>query len=83
MIFLRIFTIFEKSRFGIKKVILAGLEAIMGRLGAILGPLGPNLGPFGRPRGSKREPKGDPRGLQDPPTTTSILGSIFGGLQEG
>ena len=36
LIFLRIFTIFEKSRFYIKKVILAGLEAILGRLGAIL-----------------------------------------------
>ena len=61
LIFLRIFTIFEKSRFGIKMVILAGLEAILGRLGAILGPLGPNLGRFGRPRGSKRDQNGPKR----------------------
>ena len=71
LIFLRIFTIFEKSRFYIKKVILAGLEAILGRLGAILGPLGPNLGRFGRPRGPKREAKRDPRGTKNETKMTS------------
>ena len=55
LIFLRIFTIFEKSRFYIKMVLLTGLEAILGGLGAILGPLGPNLGRFGHPRAPKRE----------------------------
>ena len=73
LIFLRIFTIFEKSRFCIKMVILAGLEAILGRLGAILGPLGPNLGRFGRPRGPKREAKRDPRGTKHETTMTSIF----------
>ena len=46
--------LFEQSRFGIKKVILASLEVFLGRLGAILGPLRPNLGRFWCPRGSKR-----------------------------
>jgi hypothetical protein len=71
LIFLRIFTIFEKSRFCIKMVILAGLEAILGRLGAILGPLGLNLGRFGRPRGPKREAKMGPRGAQNETKMTS------------
>ena len=70
-IFIRIFTIFEKSRFGIKMIILAGLEAILGRLGAILEPLGPNLGRFGRPRGPKREAKRDPRGTKNETKMTS------------
>ena len=35
---------FEKSRFGIKKFILAGLEAILGRLGAILVSPSPSAG---------------------------------------
>ncbi len=46
-------------------VVLAGLEAFLGRLGAILGPLGPNLDRFGRPRGPKREAKRDPRATQN------------------
>ena len=71
LFFLRIFTIFEKSRFYIKKVILAGLEAILGRLEAILEPLGPNLARFGRPRGPKREAKRDPRGAKNEPKMTS------------
>ena len=71
LIFLRIFTIFEKSRFCIKMIILAGLEAILGRLGAILGPLGPDLGRFGRPRGPKREAKRDPRGAKNETKMTS------------
>ena len=73
---------FEQSRFGIKKVILAGLGVILGHLGAILGPLGPNLGRFGRPRGSKREAKRDPRGTKNETKMTSkfrsILRSILG-----
>ena len=78
LFFLRIFTIFEKSRFYIKKVILAGLEPILGRLEAILEPLGPNLARFGRPRGPKREAKRDPRGAKNEPKMTSIFWSIFG-----
>ena len=80
LIFLRIFTIFEKSRFYIKMIILAGLEAILGRLGAILGPLGPNLGRFGWPRGSKREAKRDLRFAKNQTKMTSKFRSIFGSL---
>ena len=39
--------IFAKSKFRIKMVILAGLEAILGHLGTILGPLGTLLGRLG------------------------------------
>ena len=63
-------------------VILAGLEAILGRLGAILGPLGPNLGRFGRSRGPKREAKRDPRGTQNETKITSKCWLIFGSILE-
>ena len=64
VVFLRIFTIcFEKLRFYMKMVILAGLEAILRRVGSIMGPLGPNLGRFGRP-------KGRPKGTQEAPKTS-------------
>ena len=82
LIFLRIYTIFEKSRFYIKKVILAGLEAILERLGAIQGPLGPNLGRFGRPREPKREAKRDPRDTQNETRMTPIFGSILGQISD-
>ena len=72
----------EKSRFGIKMIILAGLEAFLGHLGAILGPLGPNLGRFGFPRGPKREAKRDPRDTQNETRMTSIFGSILGQISD-
>ena len=65
--------LFEKSRFGIKMVILAGLGVILGRLGSILGPLGPNLGRLGRPREPKREAKRDPRGTKNETKMTSTF----------
>ena len=64
--FLRIFTIFEKSQFSIKKVIL-------GRLGAILEPLERDLGAswaeLGRMWARKKGPRSRPRRGQEAPKT--------------
>ena len=45
--------LFAKSKFRIRMVILAGLEAILGHLGTILAPLGTRLGPPGGRKGGR------------------------------
>ena len=68
---------FAKSKFRIKMVILAGLEAILEPLGTILGPLGAVLGlPGGRQggrTGSRRDLGARSPSVWGPPPLPKLL----------